>query len=211
MSQRWRMFCWKLGHDILPTKKNLMKRKITQSNTCVICREDESASHLFLYCEVSRRIWSCSSLGIKVSESPRIEVSKWFKNLFIYLTDERRSSNTTWALLAAVNPYGIINVANTELDRWQSGFGSKGQEDRLQKVGKGEVRVQLNGNMEPLNIVKATFKSTEPGNTMKKQGSERPVDGSLIKEVILHGQGQGKSLLSHHFKRKPKVFKLEPQ
>ncbi|KAL2896564.1 hypothetical protein RDABS01_038348 [Bienertia sinuspersici] len=32
MSQRWRNFCWKLAHNILPTKDNLLKRKYFEEN-----------------------------------------------------------------------------------------------------------------------------------------------------------------------------------
>ncbi|KAL2894644.1 hypothetical protein RDABS01_010553 [Bienertia sinuspersici] len=63
MSQRWRTFCWKLAHDILPTKENLKKRKLLMNSSCVLCGENESAGHLFLYCEFSKRIWRCSTLG----------------------------------------------------------------------------------------------------------------------------------------------------
>ncbi|KAL2931423.1 Zinc finger protein DPF3 [Bienertia sinuspersici] len=89
MSQRWRNFCWKLAHNILPTKDNLLKRKIVQNSSCVLCGENESASHLLLHCEVSRRIWSCSSLGIVVSDTPsagwiiemaNAELNRWYED-----------------------------------------------------------------------------------------------------------------------------------
>ncbi|KAL2903953.1 hypothetical protein RDABS01_002663 [Bienertia sinuspersici] len=155
MSQRWRMFCWKLAHNALPTKENLSKRKITQNSSCVICGNVESASHLFLYCEVSKRIWSGSSLGLNIPESPRLEISTWFKNFFNYLTEEGSNPNPGWALLianlwaiwthrnnvifreAAVNPYGVMEVAKVEMERWYYGFGSKGPEDRMQGIEEG--------------------------------------------------------------------------
>ncbi|KAL2934311.1 Isopentenyl-diphosphate Delta-isomerase [Bienertia sinuspersici] len=153
MSQRWRTFYWKLAHNILPTKENLMKRKITQNSSCVLCGENESASHLFLYCEVSKRVWSCSSLGINISDTPRLEVSTWFKNFFMYLTNEGSSSSSGGALLITTllaiwihrkniiftkvsgNPRGIIEVGNAELDRRYEGLGGAEKEDITQETG----------------------------------------------------------------------------
>ncbi|KAL2927509.1 Hydroxycarboxylic acid receptor 3 [Bienertia sinuspersici] len=139
-----------VGSQCLPTKEKLSKRKITQNSSCAICGKVESASHLFLYCEVSKRIWSGSSLGLNIPESPRLEISTWFKNFFNYLTEEGSNPNPGWALLianlwaiwthrnnvifrkAAVNPYGVMEVAKVEMERWYYGFGSKGPEDRMQ-------------------------------------------------------------------------------
>ncbi|KAL2925278.1 Prostacyclin synthase [Bienertia sinuspersici] len=156
MSQRWRNFYWKLAHNIFPTKENLMKRKIAQNSSCVLYGEKESASHLFLHCEVSKRIWSCSSLGIIISDAPQLEVSTWLKNFFIYLTDKGNSSNPGWALLiatlwavwihrnniifrkASTNPRGIIEMANVEVRRWYEGFGCRERKDRTYEVGNQE-------------------------------------------------------------------------
>ncbi|KAL2944426.1 hypothetical protein RDABS01_032773 [Bienertia sinuspersici] len=123
MSQRWRMFCWKLAHNALPTKENLSKRKITQNSSCVICGNVESASHLFLYCEVSKRIWSSSSLGWALL----------IANLWAIWTHR----NNVIFREAAVNPYGVMEVAKVEMERWYNGFGSKGSEDRMQGIEEG--------------------------------------------------------------------------
>ncbi|KAL2943270.1 Thymidylate synthase [Bienertia sinuspersici] len=57
----------------------------------------------------------------------------------------------------SINPHGIINVANTELDKWYKGFGSEGQKDKMQEMGKGK---------DPCT------------------GSERPVDGFSIENTM---------------------------
>ncbi|KAL2895649.1 hypothetical protein RDABS01_000426 [Bienertia sinuspersici] len=156
MSQRWRTFCWKLAYNVLPTKENLMRRKIAQNSSCVICGETETTSHLFLYYEVSKRIWSCSSLGINISNSPQFELSTWFKNFFTYLTNKGNSSSPGWAILIATlwaiwihrnniifrkeatNPRGIIVTANAEQSRWYEGFGNEEQKDKAQGTGNGK-------------------------------------------------------------------------
>ncbi|KAL2924813.1 hypothetical protein RDABS01_022676 [Bienertia sinuspersici] len=150
MSQRWRMFCWKLAQNVLPTKENLIKRKITQSSSCAICRNNDFQENLE---------WLESR--IKHLVIPRLEVSTWLKNFFNYLTEERSSPNPGWALLivilraiwthrnnvifrkAVVNPYGIMEVAKVEMDRWYNVFGSKGQEDRMQEIEEGRGPSQI--------------------------------------------------------------------
>ncbi|KAL2939182.1 hypothetical protein RDABS01_023732, partial [Bienertia sinuspersici] len=80
MSQRWKIFCWKMVHDALPTRENLAKRRIKIDPSCVFCGNKESSDHLFLNCEFSRRIWSSSNLGIRISNCPSPRTPSWFKN-----------------------------------------------------------------------------------------------------------------------------------
>ncbi|KAL2925976.1 hypothetical protein RDABS01_020076 [Bienertia sinuspersici] len=94
---------------------------------------------------------NCSSLGINILDTPRLEASTWFKNFIMYLTDDESSASPGGALLIATlwsiwihrnniifrnaspNPSEIIEVANAELDRWYRGFGSENEEDRTQE------------------------------------------------------------------------------
>ncbi|KAL2924838.1 Mitochondrial import inner membrane translocase subunit TIM44-1, partial [Bienertia sinuspersici] len=125
----------KLAHNIFPTKENLMKRKITKNSLCVLCGENESASHLFLYCEVSKRVCSCSSLG-KTSRTLLDKNSSLGGALLI---------TTLWAIWihrnniifrkVSTNPRGIIEVANPELDRLVQRVGGAKKEDRTQETG----------------------------------------------------------------------------
>ncbi|KAL2901710.1 hypothetical protein RDABS01_026792 [Bienertia sinuspersici] len=74
MSQRWRTFCWKLAHDILPTKENLKKRKLLMD-------------------KFSKRTWKCSTLGINILDNPRLEASTWFKNFFLREEESLKTGN----------------------------------------------------------------------------------------------------------------------
>ncbi|CAJ2637211.1 unnamed protein product [Trifolium pratense] len=55
-------FVWQLLHNRIPTRSNLVFRNIIQAgadSSCVFCDEElESTSHLFIYCEFARRVWT---------------------------------------------------------------------------------------------------------------------------------------------------------
>ena len=56
-------FTWRSCKNILPTKDNLMRRKIVSDSCCEECHEDvESLGHLFWECPRAREIWALSNL-----------------------------------------------------------------------------------------------------------------------------------------------------
>lgn len=61
-------FSWKLFLNRIPTRDNLRLRNVLLVDAptfCALCeREEESAHHLFLHCEVAREVW--------------LEVMRWF-------------------------------------------------------------------------------------------------------------------------------------
>lgn len=62
------LFIWKLLQDCIPTFNTLRSRGIPTSCCCPFCDNDnESTSHLFLYCPFARAIWLASSLNIHTS------------------------------------------------------------------------------------------------------------------------------------------------
>ena len=55
------MFGWRACNDILPTKLNLLKRKIIEDALCLICmRFPESTIHALWECEVALVVWAGS-------------------------------------------------------------------------------------------------------------------------------------------------------
>ncbi|KAL2944643.1 hypothetical protein RDABS01_032990 [Bienertia sinuspersici] len=121
MSQRWRTFCWKLAHDALPTRDNLVKRKIKTNPTCVFCGNKESLDHLFLDCEITKRIWSSSPLGLKISACPSPSTPSWFKNMFIYLHKISDNHKQLWPILVATM-WAIWIHKNNIIFRKEKGF-----------------------------------------------------------------------------------------
>ena len=56
-------FTWRSCRNILPTKDNLLRRKIVTDGYCEECYEDvESSGHLFWECSWARKIWGQSNL-----------------------------------------------------------------------------------------------------------------------------------------------------
>lgn len=52
---------WRACREILPTKANLCKRKVTQENMCPICGlEEETSFHIFWDCPSARDIWGAT-------------------------------------------------------------------------------------------------------------------------------------------------------
>ncbi|XP_050247979.1 uncharacterized protein LOC126695321 [Quercus robur] len=58
-----RHFAWRACRDVLPTKENLVKRKVLSDSCCDECKlAEETSGHLFWSCQRARDIWSLSSL-----------------------------------------------------------------------------------------------------------------------------------------------------
>ena len=54
------IFAWKMCLNALPTLVNLQRRVINTYDICPACgKEPESNFHIFVKCEVARRVWSC--------------------------------------------------------------------------------------------------------------------------------------------------------
>ncbi|GAA0181541.1 hypothetical protein LIER_30252 [Lithospermum erythrorhizon] len=55
---RVQQFLWKCLHDILPTKNNIMKKRLLVDPLCVFCNSTkETLTHLLLECHFSCRLW----------------------------------------------------------------------------------------------------------------------------------------------------------
>ena len=52
-----KLFGWRACHNILPTKENLVRRRITQDNVCELCNQGpESGLHALWECGVARDV-----------------------------------------------------------------------------------------------------------------------------------------------------------
>ena len=58
-----RHFTWRACRDVIPTKVNLVRRKVLQDDQCEECHlEAENSNHLFWTCKRARDLWECSKL-----------------------------------------------------------------------------------------------------------------------------------------------------
>ena len=63
-----RHFIWRVCRDILPTKKNLVQRKVLHDDRCNECHEEaETSGHLFWSCSRAREVWSCTKIHFGIA------------------------------------------------------------------------------------------------------------------------------------------------
>lgn len=63
MPHKIRHFTWRACRDVLPTKVNLVKRKVLQDDQCEECNlAAENSNHLFWTCKRACELWECSKL-----------------------------------------------------------------------------------------------------------------------------------------------------
>jgi hypothetical protein len=56
-------FLWRACHNLLPTKDNLLRRKVVDDPRCPICeREPETGLHALWGCPAASDVWGCSSV-----------------------------------------------------------------------------------------------------------------------------------------------------
>jgi ribonuclease HI len=76
-----KMFLWRAGHNLLPTKMNLMQRRVVKDSYCPIClREPETVEHALWECLAAADVWSCGPV--------RLQKSKVHGGSFIHLFED---------------------------------------------------------------------------------------------------------------------------
>uniref|UniRef100_A0A7N2MTJ9 RNase H type-1 domain-containing protein n=1 Tax=Quercus lobata TaxID=97700 RepID=A0A7N2MTJ9_QUELO len=124
-----RHFEWRACRDILPTKVNLMRRKVVNDQFCVECSlEVETTGHMFWTCPRAREVWACSKVVRLVNQ----ERMQSFQDLMWYmLTVERSDVNEVaklvciaWAMWHNRNEirHGGKRRSGAELVRWASQY-----------------------------------------------------------------------------------------
>ncbi|XP_059445374.1 uncharacterized protein LOC132177155 [Corylus avellana] len=55
----WKLCFWRACHDLLPTRANLVSRRVTEDPRCPICGlEEETTLHILWSCESAKDVWS---------------------------------------------------------------------------------------------------------------------------------------------------------
>lgn len=97
MWPKLKFFVWKILHGCLPTKDRVRRKGIQIGQTCTLCSlEEEDAEHLFRKCELSKRIWAGSPLGIRNDYENSIPTGEWIKGFinYFFLQDKDHSRST---------------------------------------------------------------------------------------------------------------------
>ncbi|XP_035545169.1 uncharacterized protein LOC118348227 [Juglans regia] len=57
--EKVKLFMWKAGNEILPTRRNLQLRKIVEDSICPICKEiEETVMHVIWQCPAASDVWA---------------------------------------------------------------------------------------------------------------------------------------------------------
>jgi hypothetical protein len=56
-----KMFIWRACNEILPTRRNLFRRKAIEIKACPCCEGEEDAFHALWLCPAAKDVWGCSS------------------------------------------------------------------------------------------------------------------------------------------------------
>lgn len=77
------MFWWKCLNDALPLGTNLLKNNFNIDGGCAFgCEALEDTNHLFLGCDLIRRTWLASPLGIRSDTLLTLCLEEWLVNMF---------------------------------------------------------------------------------------------------------------------------------
>ena len=85
-----KIFGWRVFHGILPTRVNLMKKKIIRESLCPICtRLLENELHVFWECPATQDVWAGSRIRIQKCNLGQRDMVQLFQYLLDRLdTDE---------------------------------------------------------------------------------------------------------------------------
>ncbi|KAL2928574.1 Immunoglobulin-binding protein 1 [Bienertia sinuspersici] len=144
-----------------PTKDNLQKRKIEVNPTCIFCGKEETASYLFQNCEVVKRIWKSSVLGMIVPSCPTMNISSWFESTSLYLYQAGNNMYQIWPNLVStvsairihrnnaifrnqrIYPQEVLALESTEFARWHKGFCEDTKKAGVERQDPNEEREPL--------------------------------------------------------------------
>ncbi|XP_074265726.1 uncharacterized protein LOC141588171 [Silene latifolia] len=85
----WKILVWRILTNTLSIGVNFARRNIDLDHCCKLCSNDggvmETMEHLFRDCEMAKRLWMCSDLGIKKIGCTSISLANWIINWMAYL------------------------------------------------------------------------------------------------------------------------------
>ncbi|XP_021835074.2 uncharacterized protein [Spinacia oleracea] len=135
---RWKHFCWKIIHRVLPTRINLRKRGIQVEGDCPMCNNgEETEVHIFRLCPIAQMAWRASNLGIISESQASVTMHDWIINFlnFFHNQDGREEDRVVqlisiaWGIWlhrneiifrgVSANPSRILEIAQSHVQRWK--------------------------------------------------------------------------------------------
>lgn len=130
--QKIKIFLWKACHNCLPIQVNMRKRRLCNSQLCLVCGEDaETIEHAFLLCAWTRPLWFGSQMALCPRPDNVSIFSTWFgqciakfkKNVEFFDYALTSLSCTLWMIWKARNscvfqgtkPQPMVTIYQTNL------------------------------------------------------------------------------------------------
>ncbi|XP_074271173.1 uncharacterized protein LOC141595100 [Silene latifolia] len=111
----WKILIWKIIVKALPTGSEFHKRKLDVEPFCGMCGGDkkciETLEHLFRDCSLTRRLWACSVLGIRVESAEGISISEWIYDWIRYLLTSEGGEEKMITFVAIL--WGLWSLRNS--------------------------------------------------------------------------------------------------
>nr|XP_023889547.1 uncharacterized protein LOC112001606 [Quercus suber] len=122
-------FVWRACRDALPTKNNLLRRKVIQEKLCESCKEaPKTVGHVLWSCLKAKEVWECSKLVISWNERVNQSFQDLMWNLLLNedVGDDQVAQAVTiaWALWHNRNElrYGGEGKSGQHLTRWVADY-----------------------------------------------------------------------------------------
>jgi hypothetical protein len=101
------MFFWRAYNNILPTKENLLQRRVVSDNLYHICTFDvETTAHILWHCPSAQDVWCSGPLSFQKSTV----VSLNFKCLFEEMIDKFECDDLAFWTIIARTIWFITNL-----------------------------------------------------------------------------------------------------
>nr|XP_023916886.1 uncharacterized protein LOC112028429 [Quercus suber] len=169
-------FVWRACRDVLPTKQNLLKRKIIQEEVYERCKEaPETVGHVLWEGRRAREAWECSKLVFRPTNGVNLSFQDiiWSMLMCDDVGDDHVAliTTTAWALWHNWNEtrYGGVRKSGQQLS---FGVVIRDEEGRLEAALSKKIHA-------PLGVVEVEAKAFEMGLLFAKDIG--------VRDVVLEG------------------------
>ena len=192
-----RHFVWRACCNALPTKNNLMRRKITQEELCEECKgAPETVGHVLWGCPKVKEAWECSKLVLSGTDEANLSfqdvIWKLLMNEDVGEDHVAQPVTTAWALWHNRNEVrcGGARKSGQQVFRWVSDYlreyrAAVAQDNPVASMPlQGVVWAPPQGGHFKINVDEAVFtKQKAVGVGVVIRDSEGRLEAALSKKI----------------------------
>ncbi|KAH9620182.1 hypothetical protein KSS87_012605 [Heliosperma pusillum] len=153
----WKILLWKILTNSLPTREEFVKRTIQIDPVCPLCQSEssvETTAHLFRDCEVSKRIWAGSALGINNGYTDHVPIDSWIINWYKLFSACKENQTTIISFSSIL--WGIWIIRNKiifqETTFSQALFFQVQEEELKLAISAHKAKIKREANDSTLNF-----------------------------------------------------------